>query len=221
MPVLSSGGAVALSRIMCWSQPGAGSRKLRAGLILLLASAFAGAQERPLPAPLTANWDIGIWTGGATGEENTNSFSEAQIWTAGFFLGRRITPEIGRGWRRGHLEYGFDVAPVFITYRNQRTHGIAFDPVILRWNSSLHKGRVAPYIELGGGAVRTPVNLPPGDTSNFNFMAKGGGGVHLFTRRRQSLDLGGYWWHVSNANLGVRNTEFNGVQVTVGYHWFK
>jgi hypothetical protein len=40
---------------------------------------------------LTAKWDIGIWTGSATGEENTNSLAEAQIWTAGFFLGRRIT----------------------------------------------------------------------------------------------------------------------------------
>jgi hypothetical protein len=52
-------------------------------------------------------------------------------------------------------------------------------------------------------------------------MAEGGGGVHLFTQERQSLDLGCYWWHVSNANLGVRNTEFNGVKVAVGYHWFK
>jgi len=205
-----------MSRISQWRRAA-----LKAGLILLLASACAMAQEPSLPTPLTANWDIGIWAADATGEENTNSFAEAQIWTAGFFLGRRITGEIGRGWRRGRLEYGFDVIPLFVTYGNQRTHGIAFDPVILRWNSSLHRGRLAPYIELGGGAVTTPVNLPPGDTSSFNFMVKGGGGIHLFTRRRQSLDWGCDWWHISNANLGVRNTEFNGVQLTVGYHWFK
>jgi hypothetical protein len=205
-----------MSRISQW-----GGAVLKASLTLLLASTSAIAQERPLPMPLTANWDIGIWTGGATGEENTNSFAEAQIWTAGFFLGHRITGEVGRGWRRGHLQYGFDVVPLFITYGNQRTHGIGVDPVILRWNSSLHRGRAAPYLELGGGAVTTPVNLPPGHTSSFNFMVKGGGGIHLFTRKRQSLDLGCYWWHVSNANLGVRNTEFNGVQLTVGYHWFK
>jgi Lipid A 3-O-deacylase (PagL) len=198
-----------------------GGAVLRVGLILLLASTSASAQERPLPVPLTANWDIGIWAAGATGEENTNSFAEAQIWTAGFFLGRRISGEIGRGWRRGRLEYGFDVIPLFLTYGNQRTHGIAFDPVILRWNSSLHGRRVAPYLELEGGAVATPVNLPPGDTSSFNFSARGGGGIHLFTRNRQSLDLGCDWWHISNANLGVRNTEFNGVRLTVGYHWFK
>jgi len=141
--------------------------------------------------------------------------------TAGFAVGHSITGEIGSGWRRGGLEYLLDVSPLFRTYGNQRIHGTAFDPVILRWNSSLHSGRLAPYIELGGGAVATPVNLPPGNTSSFNFMARGGGGIHLFTRNRQSLDLGFGWWHISNANMGTRNPEFNGVQLVVGYHWFK
>ena len=190
-------------------------------LILLLASASAPAQESPIAMPGGANWDIGIWAAGATGEENTNSFAEAQILTAGFSLGHSITGERGRGWRRGGLEYLFDVSPLFRTYGNQKIHGTAFDPLILRWNSSLHRGRMAPFIELGGGAVATPVNLPPGNTSSFNFMARGGGGVHLFTRKRQSLDFGLGWWHISNANLGKRNPEFNGLQLVVGYHWFK
>lgn len=190
-------------------------------LILLLISTSASAQEGRVSMPSSAIWDIGIWAAGATGEENTNSFAEAQIVTAGLSLGHSLTGEVGRGWRRGGLEYLFDVSPLFRTYGNQRIHGTAFDPVILRWNSSLHSGRLAPYIELGGGAVATPVNLPPGNTSSFNFMARGGGGVHLFTRNRQSLDFGLGWWHVSNANLGVRNPEFNGMQLVVGYHWFK
>jgi hypothetical protein len=194
---------------------------LRGALLLLLATASAHAQESPIPMPSNATWDIGIWAAGATGEENTNSFAEAQILTAGFSLGHSITGEIGRGWRGGSLEYAFDVSPLFRTYGNQRIHGGAFDPVILRWNSSLHRSRLAPYIELGGGAVATPVNLPPGNTSSFNFTARGGGGIHLFLRNRQSLDVGLGWWHISNANLGARNPEFNGLQLVVGYHWFK
>jgi len=194
---------------------------LTGSMILLLAWTCASAQEGGLSRPSSAIWDIGIWAAGATGEETTNSFAEAQILTAGFSVGHSITGEIGSGWRRGGLEYLFDVSPLFRTYGNQRVHGTAFDPVILRWNSSLHRGRLAPYIELGGGAVATPVNLPPGSTSSFNFMARGGGGVHLFTRNRQSLDFGFGWWHISNANMGVRNPEFNGVQLVVGYHWFK
>jgi hypothetical protein len=182
-------------------------------LIVPLSAQSPELQSRP--------WDISIWAAGATGEENTNSFSEAQIWTAGVFVGKVLTDEIGGGWRRGRLEFGFDVAPLFVQFRPQRIYGEAFDPVILRWNSSLRRGRVAPFIELGGGAVRTPSNFPVGDTSNFNFIARGGGGVLISTKRAQAFEVGCRWWHISNANLGNRNPEFNGIQVNVGWHWFK
>ena len=125
------------------------------------------------------------------------------------------------GWRGGNLEYGFNLIPVFATSGNQSVKGGGFEPVVLRWNSASHIGRAVPYIELAGGGVFTTSNLPAGDTSSFNFTAKGGGGVYIFTKERQSLDIGCRWWHISNANLGVRNPEFNGVQVTLGYHWFK
>ena len=178
-------------------------------------------QDHKPPSVQNATWDFSIWAAGATGEENTNSFTEAQISTAGVFLGRVITSKIGRGWGRGNLEYGFNLIPVFVTSGNQRVSGGGFEPVVLRWNSSQHIGRVVPYIELAGGAVFTASNLPPGNTSSVNFTAKGGGGIYIFTKDRQSLDLGCRWSHISNANLGVRNPEFNGFQFSLGYHWFK
>jgi len=171
--------------------------------------------------PKDTEWDFGVWLAGETGEETTNSFAQAQIWSGGIFAGRVLTDEIGNNWRRGRLEYAFDVMPVFETYGNQRTHGIGFDPVILRWNSALHRSRISPYIELSGGGVSTPVNLPPGRTSSFNFMAKGGGGIYLETRSKQAVDIGLHWSHISNANLGAENYEFNGVQLSIAYHWFK
>lgn len=168
-----------------------------------------------------AKWDLSVWTGGETGEETTNSFAQAQIWLAGVALGRNITNIPGTGWRSGWFEYGFDFVPVFETYGNQRTHGIGIDPVILRWSSALHTSHLAPYIELSGGAVITPVNLPPGRTSSFNFTAKGGGGIYLLSRSRQALDVGLHWSHISNANLGADNTEFNGILLTLAYHWYR
>src|SRR5579872_1579135 len=36
------------------------------------------------------DWDLGMWVAVATGEENTNSFAEAQILGAGPFVGRII-----------------------------------------------------------------------------------------------------------------------------------
>jgi hypothetical protein len=191
------------------------------GLLLCFLPWVLVAQENVFPTNQNGTWDFSVWTAGATGEENTNSFAEARIWTAGVFIGRTITGEMGSGWRRGNLEYAFNLVPLFVTSKNQTVHGGGFEPVVLRWNSSLHTSRVLPYLELGGGAVATTANLPPGNTSSFNFTAKGGGGIHMFTKKWQSVDVGLHWWHVSNANLGVRNTEFNGIQLALGYHWFK
>ena len=187
--------------------------------ILFLAAGAAFPQSEPSGSQ-NQRWDLGVWAATATGEEHTNSFAEAQIVTAGIFVGR-TTRERGSGWRRGRLEYGFDLMPLFAQFTPQRISGGGLDPIILRWNSSLHAGRAAPYIELGGGAARTTANLPSGDTSNFNFIARGGGGIQIFVRQRQALDIGCRWWHISNANLGRDNPEFNGIQVSIGYHWFK
>ncbi len=190
------------------------------GLVLLLASRSACGQN-PAPVLQSAKWDLSIWVAGETGEEITNSFAESQIWSAGFFLGRTITGQHGKSWRRGNLEYAADLVPVFETSGNQHIHGYGFDPVILRWNSALHTARVSPYIELAGGGLITSSNMPPGNTSSFNFTPKGGGGIYVRTRERQSFDVGLRWSHISNANLGVDNPEFNGVQLSIAYHWFK
>jgi hypothetical protein len=187
-------------------------------LLLLLGGPVSALDD--LPAAQRLNWDVSVWVAGATGEENRNSFSEAQTLTAGVSVGKMLTGEIGSGWRRGRLEYGFDLIPVFRQFRPQTNYGRGFEPVILRWNSGLHTASVVPYIELAGGALRTNSNFPAGDTSKFNFTARGGGGVQIFAKRHQSVDIGCRWMHISNANLGVRNPEFNGIQVSLGYHWF-
>lgn len=187
-------------------------------VILVLATA-AFAQ---VPAESDArSWDVSIWAAGATGEENTNSFAEAEIFSAGVFVGKRSTGELGTRFYRGRFEFGMDFAPLFQQFEPQRISGIAFDPVILRWNSSAGSRRVRPYFELGGGAVRTRSNFPVGDTSDFNFIARGGGGLLFRTARAQALEVGCRWWHISNANLGTRNPEFNGIQLNLGWHWFK
>ncbi len=187
--------------------------------LVLTYSGLLTAQARP--ELKRANWDASVWVTTATGEENQNSFSEAQILTAGVFLGRVLTGEIGTSWRRGSFEYGFSLMPLFLQVRPERFYGAGFEPVVLRWNSSVHMKNIKPYIELAGGAVRTNSNFPAGDTSAFNFTARGGGGIQFFGANRRSLDIGCRWWHISNANLGRRNPEFNGIQVSFGYHWRK
>src|SRR5208282_5371437 len=137
--------------------------------ILLLSLSLFSRPAYPQAAPAQGrDWDVSVWVAGEAGEELTNSFSEAQILTAGVTAGRILTDEVGHGWRRGRFEYAFDVIPVFRQFRPQYLYGGGFEPVILRWNSSLHAGRVAPYIELAGGGLRTNANLPAGNTSDFN-----------------------------------------------------
>lgn len=190
-------------------------------LTVFFTSYSACAQQATPPAVINGKWDVSAWAAIATGEENTNSFNEARIWTAGFFLGKLMHREILSGWRRGTLEYGFNLIPLFVTSKSQKVHGGGFEPIVLRWYSSQGLDRVTPYLELAGGAVFTNSNLPPGNTSSMNFTARAGGGVQVFTHQRQSLDLSCRWMHASNANLGVRNPEFNGIQVSLAYHWFK
>src|SRR5262249_51889053 len=161
------------------------------------------------------------WIAAATGEEHTNSFLEAQTWSAGFFVGHAITAEMGSGWRRGWLQYGFEVTPFFAQTRPDHVYGGGFAPVIFRWDSALKLKHARPYCELGGGALRTTANPPSGDTSNFNFTVRGGGGIYIPASGRKSLDLGLRWTHISNANLGTRNPEFNGIEIRLGYHWLR
>jgi len=71
------------------------------------------------------------------------------------------------------------------------------------------------------GGLRTNANLPAGNTCDFNFTARGGGGIEIFQSPRNSIDFGLGWSHISNANRGVDNQEFNGIQVDLGYHWFR
>jgi len=192
----------------------------KSGLLLLMLAASSWAQER-LPEEQNRDWDFSVWVAGATGEESTNSFSQAQILSGGFLVGKTLTGEIGRGWRRGRLEYGFGVLPLFIHFTPEKIYGAGFEPVVLRWNSSLRTGRIAPYIELAGGGVRSNANLPAGNTSEFNFTARGGGGIEISAGKRRAMDIACRWWHISNANLGVQNPEFNGIQMSMGYRWFK
>ena len=191
-------------------------------LAISLAALFqlrvATCQESSIPSQ---NWDISVWTAFSTGEEHTNTFTESQIWTAGLFVGRIVKHDAGSGLWRGNLQYGLSVAPLFLQLTPQRLHGVALQPVIFRWTSHHRLGRAVPYMELAGGAVRTRANLPSGDTSNFNFTVHGGGGVYLPTMQSQALDLGLSWSHISNANLGRQNPEFNGIELRIGYHWFK
>ena len=195
--------------------------RLSIGVFIFLIPALA-AQVQTLPDNAAKrNWNFAIWVAAATGEENHDSFSEAQIWTAGVHVGRTVLHQVGTSWTKGSIEYGFDLIPILLTSNTQRTLGGGFEPIVVRWNSTHHFRGFTPYVELAGGGVFTRANLPVGNTSNFNFSVRGGGGFYILQRGTQTVDVSCRWWHISNANLGVQNPEFNGIQIGFAYHWLK
>jgi hypothetical protein len=99
-------------------------------------------------------------------------------------------------------------------------YGGGFDPLVLRWNFRRAR-RLARYAEVVGGAVITTSNVPLGDTSAFNFVAKVILGGQIRIAERQSLDLGVGYWHLSNAFLSSYNPSLNGFHLSLGYHWYK
>lgn len=138
-----------------------------------------GQNEGPVPQP--HNWDLGVWAAAATGEENTNSLAEAQTLTGGVSVGKVLTGEIGKGWRRGRFEYGMDFIPLFRQFRPHEVHGMGFEPVILRWNSDLHTRNLSPYIELAGEVYIPTLIFPQAILQTLTFP-RGGGGLRIFTK---------------------------------------
>ncbi len=97
-------------------------------LLLLILVQPVCAQQGTLSEIQRRNWDVSVWPAGATGEENTDSFAEAQTLTAGFFVGKELTDDIGHGWVRGRFEFGFDVIPIFRQFRPQSIYGGGLNP---------------------------------------------------------------------------------------------
>lgn len=192
-----------------------------AGSAFLVLMCASGTKAQESAQAGRGPWDISVWTAGATGAALGNSFTNEQVWNGGVFFGRTIKRDVWSGWRRCDVEYGLNLVPLF-TYAGPETiHGGGFEPFVLRFISTHTVGDSVLYLEFGGGALFTTSNLPPGDTSGFNFTARAGGGVYLGSKNRKPWEIGVHWYHISNAELAPFNPQFNSLQLSIGYHWYK
>jgi hypothetical protein len=200
---------------------------LRAALALAALALFVLCFVKPVHAQAASHadrgpWDIGVWTAGATGAAIGNSFTHEQVWTAGVFAGKTIKRGVSKGWRRFDLEYGVNLVPLFTYWGAATVRGGGFEPFILRFNSTHTVHGAVPFLEFAGGALFTTSNLPPvNGTQSFNFTARAGGGVYLGGRNRKPWEIGLHWYHISNGELASYNPQFNSLQITIGYHWYK
>jgi lipid A 3-O-deacylase len=164
-------------------------------------------------------WDLGIFAGGGNG---LFAASDTRYFLAGGRIGRVLTQDHVSGWARGNFEYATGFTPVFVVLQQGRAvYGGNFTPVMLVWNFTAAR-RIVPYILLSGGGLVTSDNVPPGNTSNFNFVGGGSFGLHAFLRPGRALTFETHWVHISNANLGRENPQLvSNFLFTVGYTWFK
>ena len=176
--------------------------------VLLICSICASAQSRLEDG----GHELQVWTGG--GHSVPGGTSDTGIWNVGLRYGWILSAPHGPGFLKGRFEYALDVVPAFLVFQPANTaYGAGFNPFDLKWNFAT-RGRVVPYIELGGGFLVTNHNVPTG-TNDVNFTPSTAVGAH-FLRDRYNFSLELRYMHISNAGLASPNPGLNTVQVRLG-----
>ena len=133
-------------------------------------------------------------------------------------LGVVLTDPLGSSWWQGNVE--FLVQPVFARFTEPFPAEAAGGSFLLKYNF-LSFGRWVPFWDVGAGMIWT--NLAPRipeQSTQFEFVLETGPGVHYFLTDRITWTMGVRLHHISNANLGDRNTGINGVLPYIGLAFF-
>lgn len=133
-------------------------------------------------------------------------------------LGMVLTDPLGSGWYQGNVE--LLVEPVYARFTKPFAADGAGGSFVVKYNF-LSFGRWMPFWDAGAGIFWT--NLAPRiseQSTQFEFGLETGPGVHYFVTDRITWTMGVRLHHISNANLGERNTGINGVLPYVGVSFF-
>ena len=133
-------------------------------------------------------------------------------------LGVVLTDPQGNSWWQGNVE--LLVQPVFARFTEPFAAEAAGGSFLLKYNF-LSFGRWVPFWDAGAGMIWT--NLAPRipeQSTPFEFVLETGPGVHYFATDRIIWTMGVRLHHISNANLGDRNTGINTVLPYVGISFF-
>jgi hypothetical protein len=179
---------------------------------LLLVSSVAWAQNRPEDG----GREVQVWTGG--GPSVPGGTSDTSVWNVGVRYGWILTRPHGPGFLKGRFEYAVDLVPVFMVFQRYNTaYGAGFNPLGLKWDFAA-RGRIEPYLELGGGTLFTNHQVPIG-TSSVNFTPSAALGMHVLDDKYAfSVEL--RYLHISNAGLSSPNPGINTLEVRVGWGKF-
>lgn len=133
-------------------------------------------------------------------------------------VGMVLTDPLGTGWWQGNVEVLLQ--PIFVRVIKPFAAEGAGGSLVLKYNF-LSFGRWMPFWDVSAGAIWT--NLAPRipeQSTQFEFVLQTGPGVHYFMTDQIAWTMGVRLHHVSNANLGDRNTGINAVLPYVGISVF-
>ena len=178
----------------------------------MLAASSGAAAQTPVVRGAT-EWSASA--GAARGITFLQSVGGERYLTSQLSWGRVLTDPRGPAWARGRFEWAVEVVPVFAEWSAGKARGIGVTPLGWRWNFE-PRGRLAPYAEVGGGALWTSAPIPAATTGS-NFTAHAGLGLRVFTTRGHGLVVGYRLHHISNGNRLRRNPGVNAHMLTVGW----
>jgi hypothetical protein len=191
-------------------------RTFRAFALLFLFAPTGAPSASAQAGPEKGGHDVQLWTAGGHGLNSVTS--DTGVWNVGVRYGWVLTNPHGPGFLRGRFEYAVDAVPVFWVFEPGRTaYGVGVNPFALKWNLAT-RGRVVPYFELGGGALFTNVQVPPG-TSRVNFTSSSALGMHVLgAKLNWSAEV--RFMHISNAGISSENPGINTLQLRLGIGMF-
>lgn len=204
------------------------------------ASGNNAASAAVTPAHQQRTWEYGPFINYGNG---LGSRSDFKFLSAGLQLGKQLFPVT----HSGAFEFGANIMPLWLAYTpapytvtvdtesysfgGGTYRGVSITPVIFRWNFPTWRERIQPWFQGAAGLIYTTHKFPPnelvmhgepGGTCVWNFSPQGGGGIHVFTRSRRSIDIGVNGEHISSASLGDKNPGVNAsIQVQVGYTFWR
>ncbi len=173
------------------------------------------------------SWEFGPFLNGGTGLGNRDNF---QFFSAGFQVGKALTPVLHAGILTGQFELGANLMPLWQAYTpapHEATFlypcptgscyfvapegggaytGASITPVIFRWNFLTKSKRFQPWFQGAGGVIYTTHKFPPDQLVPHG--TPGGTSVWNFSPQGG----GGFHWFVApkrSIDVGV-----NGVHIS-------
>lgn len=147
------------------------------------------------------SWEYGPFINYGNGVGDRSSY---KFLSAGFQLGKPLTPVVHAGILTGQFEFGGNAMPLWQAYTpaphtvtltciettgpvscvlpfgGGTFRGVSLTPVILRWNFLTRSRRVQPWFQGAGGLIYTTHKFPPNYMSSSIYTVDGGTSVWNF-----------------------------------------